>query len=269
VRQIRNFDHLLLAKQLYQDALDSSDRGDRSLLTRSLIILDLSIELALKNADLERFLESAARMLSAALRDGFGLDFRNLRRWDFVENEDLRTLLNECEEYLRSGNPVVCMIGCKWTRDIVIEAIHEHADRFREGHAPHLNWRTRDLEEGMGELGDFLRSQSEYVNKRIRRLEDEIVLIGFGLSTTDTRQFLNARGVTYEVMMADGHMQIQIAGDAAREESEHEATFMLNYLSRLLRALGESSTNILASVSVQVPLSGQGIASYDWFKESA
>jgi hypothetical protein len=331
VRQIRNFEHLLLTKQLYQDALDSSDRGDRSLLTRALIILDLSIELALKNilinldpnfapdqgrrdilwhdlwhktdaalkqvsgnnlsersecmrlhefrnlvqhhgfepslSDLRRYLASAERMLFEAFRDAFGLDFHNLRRWDFVENEDIKRLLNECEEFLEDGNPVVCMIGCKWVRDILIDAIRTHGDRIQEGHAPHLSGRTRQEAENLGEFGEFILNWNEYANKRISQLEDELVLIGFGLSTTDTRLFLNALGTTYESMMSDGQIEVQIVRVAVREEAEHESIFMLNYLYRLLRALGESTSDILSSVRVSLPLSEQEIVKYDWFKE--
>lgn len=332
MRQVRNFEHLLLTKQLYQDALDSSDRGDRSLLTRALIILDLSIELALKNillnldpnfapdqgrrdilwhdlwrktdaalkqvsgnnlsersecvrlhefrnlvqhhgfepsiSDLRRYLASAERMLCDAFRDAFGLDFHNLRHWDFVENEDIKRLLNESEEFLGNGNPVMCMIGCKWVRDMVIDAIRTHSGRVREGHAPHLSGHISQEAESLGQFGEFILNWNEYLNKRIRQLEDELVLIGFGLSTTDTRQFLSACGITHESMMADGHIEVNLVRGGVREEAEHESAFMLNYLYRLLQALGESSTDILSSVTVRLPLSEQEIVSYDWFKNT-
>lgn len=331
MRQIRNFDHLLVSKQLYQDAFDSSER-DQSLLTRALILLDLAIELALKNillnldpnfapeqgkrdilwqelwrktdaalkqvagsglsersectrlhefrnlvqhhgfepsiADLKRYLESAERMLTAALRDAFGIDFRNLRRWDFVESEDIKTLLNESEEFLKNGNPVVCMIGCKLARDKVIDAIRKHARRFRAGVAPHLSWSARQDAESVNEFASYLLHWNEYANLRIGQLEDELVLIGFGLSTTDTRQFLTAGGVTGESMMEDGHMTIHILRDPVREQADRESTFMLNYLYRLLRALGERRSDLLSLVKVKVPLSGQAIVSHDWFKRS-
>jgi hypothetical protein len=59
--------------------------------------------------------------------------------------------------------------------------------------------------------------------------------------------------------MADGLMQVRIVREAVRKEAEDESTFMLNYLYRLLRALGSSGNDILSSVRVTVPLSEQAI----------
>jgi hypothetical protein len=220
-------------------------------------------------ADLKRYLESAERMLSGAFRDAFDLDFRNLRRWDFVDNKDIKRLLNECEEFLKNGNPVVCMIGCKLARKLILGAIRSESGRLQEGHVPHLNSRARENAQSLGEFGSFILGWNEHTNRRIRQLEDEVVLIGLGLSTTDTRQFLNAQGVTHEAMMGDGHLEMSIVRNPVRDIAEHESVFMLDYLYRLLGALSQSAADILTSVEIYIPLSKQGIVSYDWFKDTA
>lgn len=46
---IRNFEQLIVVKQLYQDARDLSQRGDRLSLTKSIILLDLAVEQSLKS----------------------------------------------------------------------------------------------------------------------------------------------------------------------------------------------------------------------------
>jgi hypothetical protein len=334
---IRNFDHLLLVKQLYQDALDSSDRVDRSLLTRALIILDLSVDLALKSillnldpdfladkgkgdiawpelwrktdlalkqsgrtgltefseckslhdlrnlvqhqgsepskSDLTRYLKAVERMLGLAFSATFGLDFSNLRKWDFLENEDLRKLLAESEEFLDKGNSVLSIIGCKIARDKIVQAIRSYA-RGPHEHRPRMDYYPRpsfgsnvpqDLTD-MKVFVDYVNEVNDHTQKQIERLEQEILLIGFGLSTADTRKFVHASGFTHETFFEDGGMSVQVVGGRTPEELEAEAAFMLNFLFSLLRALGESTSTVLSDLKVERPLSTQEIASYvDWF----
>jgi hypothetical protein len=195
VSSIRNFEQLILVKQLYEDARELAERRDRLALTKAIILLDLSIEQLLKSillnhnpsffiprgksdinwkelwqnasdavqkekgvalseqsessslhqlrnlvqhhgtepptSDVKRYIVSTARMLANSFRDAFDLDFDKLRSFDFVENNDLRRLLNESEEFLSNGNPVVCIIGCKLARKLIVDAVHRYTTKER------------------------------------------------------------------------------------------------------------------------------------------
>ncbi|MGI8732850.1 MAG: hypothetical protein ACR2LM_06065 [Pyrinomonadaceae bacterium] len=220
------------------------------------------------SSEVRRHVVSTNRMLTDAFRDAFDLDFDNLRPWDFVENDDLRRLLNECEEFLRNGNPVVCVIGCKIARTLIIEAIRKYTTKERFDFPPMFSSRAGQDAYAVKEFADFIIKLSEYTSKRIRRLETEVLLVGMGLPIIDTRRFMQLRGSTSESTMADGHLEVNINNPDTNKEAETaNAIFMLDYLYRLIRSAEENHPGVLSEIKVQMPLSEQGIAKYtDWFK---
>lgn len=331
VTPIRNFEQLILVKQLFQDARDLSERGDRLSLTKAIILMDLSVEQSLKcillnlnpdfiiprgrndinrrelwhnassavqntkgvslseqnessrlhdlrnlvqhngteppSSEVRRYVVSTKRMLEDAFRDAFDLDFGNLRPWDFIENIELRRLLNESEEFLRNDNPIVCIIGCKMARELTLEAIHEYTTKERHDFAPMFNSRARQDAHALRDFADLVIELSDYTAKKITRLENEIILVGMGLPIVDTRRFLQLRGATSETIFADGHLSVNSHHGPNKETETANAQFMLDFLFRLIRSAEENHPGVLSGITVQVPLSEQGIASHTgWFK---
>lgn len=325
----RNFEQLILVKQLFQDARDLAERGDRLSLTKAIILLDLSIEQSLKSillnlnpnfiiprgrnditwkelwqnassavqnakgvplseqnessrlhelrnlvqhhgteppaSEVRRYVVSTNQMLTDTFKDAFDLAFDNLRPWDFVGNDDLRRLLNECEEFLRNDNPVVCVVGCKVARRLIVDALDKYTTKGHFDFPPIYNPRFHHVGQS---VEGFVSSLSYYLSERIERLETEIILVGMGLPIIDTRRFLQITGKTYENMMADGHLDFGIGNPDSDKETEiANAKFMLDYLYRLIRSIEENHPGVLSEIKVQIPLSEQGITKYtDWFK---
>jgi hypothetical protein len=212
--------------------------------------------------ELKRGLDAGRRMMVSAFRDCFEIDFDDLRLWDFVQHLDVRQLLNECEEFLKRGNPVLSMIGCKLARSKILTAIRIHTHDYNEDLFPTLfpiDMR-HCVRDSLGEVGEVLLEFVESTHEQLLALRTEVLLVGLGLPTLDTRRFLQAQGFTSESVFTDGQMDVNISGNGSAEEVKEIAVFMLNYIYRLLRALGDSMESVLSTVTVKVPLSQQGIA---------
>jgi hypothetical protein len=228
---LRNFDQLILIKQLYHDAHDLAERGDRLSLTKSIILLDLSIEQMLKNillnldpsfiaprgrndityrelwdnasravqdakgvtlsernestrlhefrnlvqhngtvptqVEVRRYSVATERMLRAAFNGAYDLDFKSFRPWDFVANTDLRSLLNESEDFLRGGNPIVCIIGCKHAHQLIIEAIRRHTMPDGSYLPGSLGYRAQEQVEAINEFAEYILKHNEEISARL------------------------------------------------------------------------------------------------------
>lgn len=329
---IRNFEQLILVKQLYEDARELAERRDRLALTKAIILLDLSIEQLLKSillnhnpsffiprgksdinwkelwqnasdavrkekgvalseqsessslhqlrnlvqhhgtepptSDVKRYIASTARMMANSFRDAFDLDFHKLRSFDFVENNDLRRLLNESEEFLSNGNPVVCIIGCKLARKLIVDAIHRYTTNEKFDSLPTARFDTSRDTQTVKKLANFISKFSESSSKRIKRLETEIILVGMGLPIVDTRRFMQLQGATTEDLVSDGDLRVYIkTTDIDKDAETANANFLLEYLSRLLRLVEEDNLEILSGIKVQIRLGEHSISSYEgWSK---
>lgn len=326
---IRNFEYLILIKQLFQDGSDSASRDDRLSLTKAMILLDLSVEQTLKvillnlnpnflipkgrndigfkdlwreasaaiqsaagtplpeqnesarlhelrnlvqhngteppPADVRRYVISTGRMLTEGFRLAFGIDFDNLRFWDFVANEDLRRLLNESEQYLKDRNPVLCIIGCKQARDLVIDAIGKYVARGRYSGDSFPSFEAKELGRALGEQARNLAEIHKYIVGLVQRLETEVILIGMGMPIVDTRRFMQLRGATVEALSMSGRMTVRIKESNPNREAETEnARFMLNYLYRLIRRAEEDHPGLFDEIGIKLPLSGQKITEIEF-----
>ena len=210
--------------------------------------------------EVQRYVVSTKQMLTDAFRDAFDLDFDNLRPWDFIGNADLRRLLNDSEEYLGSGQPVFCIIGCKLARRLIMDALRRHIQNPYD-FPPVLRLRSYDESHALREFIQYVEELDEYTSKVISRLETELIFVGLGLSIIDTRRFIQAAGPTDESIAVDGQMHVNLHADEVnRAEVNELASFMLDYLYRLVRRIDEDRPDVLDGIEIKVPLSEQGIA---------
>lgn len=124
------------------------------------------------------------------------------------------------------------------------------AIREIEGMAKRLD---RELRAGVEKF------RSEIMNE-IEFLEDEVVAIGVGLPLMDTRRFQRIGSLVYQAVGLEGtiHIQPQISPENF-DEARDGASFMLSYLSRLIRLLEEAYPGVLTSIQIALPLKKQSI----------
>jgi hypothetical protein len=231
-------------------------------------------------AEIERYLEPAEDTLCNIFSVVYGLDFKNFRLWDLIPNESLRQLLRESEFALEKGHPDVCIIGCNLAHKLIIRAIRNDTKlrRFRipsgsaRGASSSISVPSGLPYEAASKLKRLAESADRTLKASISQfrreileeidfLEDEVVTIGLGMPLMDTRRFVKigsevTTGPFYEDGTFDTFNRFENKDD---EELKRGARFMLNYLSRLVRLVGESDPEVLGGINLQIPLSGQGV----------
>ncbi len=209
--------------------------------------------------DVSRFVESAEKMLEQVFSDAFSLDFGNLRTWDFLNSNDLKTLLIESEDFLQKDDPIACIVGCKKTRDAILEVIDKYTAKEKNLHAPSPHNMRRTFR-GIPELSNYLSEMEKFLSEKISLIKTELVFIGLGMPIFNTRRFIELGKVVGFSEAYDGTMYFRINTPGKEKDLDNlksDAMFMLNYLYRLLSLINEKHYNLLDKIQVKKQLSKQ------------
>lgn len=230
--------------------------------------------------EVRRYVAATEALMKAAFASAYDLDFLNFRLLDAIANEDLRLLLRESEYALERGRPMICMAGCKYAHELIIVSVREntksHRTRissvFSGGGQGRYNPTIGGLPSAVTAQVRYAASQIDQTLKNAERklrseiirelnfLEDEMVTIGVGMPLMDTRRFQKIGGRVLIFIAESGSLQTRNVGqDASAPQLREEALFMLNYVTRLIRLIGESYPDVLAGVKVPMRLSQQSI----------
>jgi hypothetical protein len=230
--------------------------------------------------EVKRYLSAAEVLMKAAFTEAYDIDFLNFRWWDVITNVDLRQLLRESEYALEKGRPDICMVGCKYAHELIVSAIREAtkirrtrissvfsggAGRAGSYTSPPVGIPTAvtaQVRQAANQIDRMLRAaeaklRSEII-KELDFIEDEVVTVGLGMPSIDTRRFQKIGSAVLHSVAEGGAMQIRRVGrDSDAEQLQEGARFMLNYVARLIRLIDESYPDILAEVKVPGQLSRQ------------
>jgi hypothetical protein len=198
-----------------------------------------------------------ADMLSHAFRDVYGLDFSRYNLLALIANDDLRRWLQDAEQILSEGGPMFTIAACKHVHHLVVAEIRKKTGHRPYHHTKSVLLRSVDLRDST-RLANTLQELDKRITNEIEALEEEVVAIGVGLSILEVRRFRAFGELVRISVFGDG--QIRINAKAGTVEDRQEgATFMLDYLSRLVRTIEQMYPGVLQDLTIKVPLMEQKI----------
>jgi hypothetical protein len=194
-------------------------------------------------------------MLSHAFKDVYGLNFSSYSLLGLIANDDLRKWLQDTEQLLNEGGPVLAIAACKFVHRLVIGEVRRSTRKWWPA-----DIRPRGLDSiDLVSTRPLFREIREHFDSEFEALEQEVTAIGVGLSILEARRFRTLGGYVQLTVALDGTWHLNIGPDRPFEENKEAAEFMLGYLSRLIRYIEQTFGSALQSLKIEVPLMEQGL----------
>ncbi len=212
------------------------------------------------STDVARFAGAVKESIAKCLVECYGLDFPEFKLWDIIRNRQLRRLLNESEEALMKGKPVICLAGCKVAFDKITSAIRsENLRGDAIDQIEHMSYISSLPSNYLydDKLADFNKRLTEKIGREVRILNDDSEIANLGLSMSDTRRFRKITNTLTVVTARSGIMEILRFGEVSDNQYKEYANSALDYLSHLASLAQEVYPEAIGKIEIRVPLSEQ------------